>query len=101
LSDLDVGWLAGLFEGEGCFITRPAPWYCRIDIWMTDEEVIERVAALLRRKVYRRPGGKAHWKPQFGVAVYGYTAKAVMTMLRPHMCARRKKQIDRCLAHIG
>ena len=49
--DTDVAWLAGLIEGEGSFmVKRVRPdkewWGLTIQIGMTDQDVIDRVAAL-------------------------------------------------------
>lgn len=46
MSTTDVAWLAGLFEGEGCFeIGRNG--LVRLTIAMTDRDVIERIDALV------------------------------------------------------
>lgn len=45
LTGADVGWLAGIIEGEGCILIDRK--YPAIKIGMTDRDVMERVALLL------------------------------------------------------
>nr|YP_010835622.1 hypothetical protein NQY40_pgp021 [Ulva meridionalis]WFS80090.1 hypothetical protein [Ulva meridionalis] len=62
ISEIEIAWLAGLFEGEAYFgldkrskkrylnsTSPPAPF---IKIAMTDEDIIYRVAKLLNKKYY-------------------------------------------------
>ena len=49
----DIIWLAGLLEGEGWFGLHHKK-YPSISIAMTDEDVIIRVAALIKSNIYRQ-----------------------------------------------
>jgi hypothetical protein len=52
---IDVIWLAGLLEGEGCFNIRPDKNnQVRVSIEMTDRDIIERAAKLFGSNVSQR-----------------------------------------------
>ena len=63
LSDIEIAWLAGLLEGEGSFgiddrsATRyedsTAPAVPRLELSMVDEDVIAKVARLLRKNYFK------------------------------------------------
>lgn len=99
---LTIAWLAGLCEGE-CSFLRPAPSRPAspmVDLEMTDEPVIARVAGLLGVR-YRRRDRRA-LKPNsqvtYHVRVSGRRAVQLMLTLRPWMSPRRQAQIDRAVA---
>jgi hypothetical protein len=66
LSEMEIAWLAGLFEGEGTIVIRHRK-FVRLVIGMTDRDVIERVDALvpMPNGPRRKTGEKAHYKDQF------------------------------------
>lgn len=43
----DVAWAAGIFEGEGTIVLRPDYHGARVSIRMNDQDVIERVYAIM------------------------------------------------------
>jgi len=50
MSDLELGWVAGILEGEGCFFVttrktaKYGPYvYARVTVCMTDRDIIERL----------------------------------------------------------
>lgn len=110
MNETDLAWLAGLLEGEGCFVFlrghRPSgipnrQW--RVQLTMTDRDVVERAAALMDCRVCgpyaaKTPGGETA-KPQWRTAL-GRRADvvALITALRPKMGERRQRQIDELLA---
>jgi transposase-like protein len=95
-------WLAGLLEGEGSFMKGlPSdPGRPVVQVQMTDEDVIARVACLIGRKPYahRTSGRPEAWKPVFSARTTGRPAVELMTRLRPLMGERRQGQIDLALA---
>lgn len=105
LTDLELGWLTGLLEGEGTFLlTGPPGNKHRVDVrvWMTDRDVVERLAELLGGlSVYEREDRREHrtWSRLYGIQITGYAAAELLLIIRPHMGERRQEQIDRCLAH--
>jgi len=91
MTNEEIGWLAGLLEGEGCFSTyQKLP---RISVAMTDRDVIERVAMLLEvnaRGPYQRKNGT---KPVFAATAIGYRAERIMRAILPFMGERRSEKI--------
>jgi hypothetical protein len=46
MSDLDIAWLAGILEGEGCFSTPSSKRGMVITVSMTDKDIIERLTEI-------------------------------------------------------
>lgn len=98
-SDLDVAWLAGLLEGEGCF------WFgdrgrVVIRLAMTDLDVVERAAAIMGGVIEKpRLPKEANRKIVYACRVSGDDAIAWMTRLRPMMGKRRQAKIDEVMAY--
>ena len=93
LTQLEVGWLAGFLEGEGCFFTSPtgSPG---IKVCLTDYDVLAKYGCLVMRPVMgpyqdNRPGHKAKWE----VNLYGEDAVSLMRVLLPLMGLRRSDRI--------
>lgn len=100
-NELDLYWLAGLLEGEGSFVAGPpsSPNCPRIQLPMTDRDVVEHAARLLDRPVWRSDRGQEFgYKPVFLTALKGAAAVQLMKALRPAMGQRRQAQIDHALA---
>jgi len=103
LSDFELGWLAGILEGEGCFdlSTNRTP---RVRVSMTDEDIVLRVSILFTRitgcyhQVFvHTPKGqgerrKAH-QQAYTVAAYGSNAVKVIKKTVKYMGARRRQRM--------
>lgn len=102
MKETTLYWLAGLLEGEGSFTAGPpsAPNQPRISLQMTDEDVVEKVAALfgVGYLFIRRDPRNLGWKDYFKTQVVGFPAVTLMRRLRPLMGQRRQQQIDKALA---
>jgi hypothetical protein len=103
MDERDLYWLAGLLEGEGSFVAGPpsSPNRPRIQISMTDQDVVERVAAFfgIQYIQVRRQGKEGqNWKTAYNVFLRGKRAIALMKILYPLMGKRRRKQIEHALA---
>ena len=88
---LDLVWLAGLLEGEGCFTVSNTQI---ISLGMNDKDVVERASRIMRTKVRDARQGKF-----FVTTACGDRARMLMTRLRPYMGRRRGHKIDWCLEH--
>ena len=87
----DVVWLAGLLEGEGSFFSyRNSP---TISVNMTDKDVVEKAAALLRSKVYTCNPGSPDRKIPYSATAHGSIAISWMMSLYQFMGERRKINI--------
>jgi hypothetical protein len=66
---------------------------------MTDKDIIERVAALMRISYCcKANGSREHWKPVYALRLRGERAVELMRVLRPLMGRRRQEQIDEAVA---
>lgn len=105
-NEADFAWLAGLLEGEGCFTNsfqngnkEATP---RIQLTMTDEDVVERAANLLGTKVT-----STNWRTKGDKAVFRTSLarqddlKIILTKIYPYMGQRRKEKIDVLLETMG
>jgi hypothetical protein len=102
ISDLELGWLAGLWEGEGHFgYDRTQLAHLR----MTDLDTIQKMKQLIEC-VLKLPkpitllyqySGRKNEQETFGIQTYGATARAIMRLLLPLMGNRRRAQIWRSL----
>ena len=92
-------WLSGLLEAEGSFLkpSPSSPNTPKIQIMMTDEDIIARVSTLFGVK-YHQVYPKKATKPTFACHLRGKRAVALMKLLYPLMSKRRQIQIDRALA---
>jgi hypothetical protein len=89
-------WLAGLFEGEGCFTTRRNRHEIRIALSMTDEDVVLKAAIAVGGpsvRVHSRKR-KVHYKPTFEFELVGDRAVTFCQRILPFMGQRRKARIE-------
>lgn len=107
MDKIQTAWLAGLLEGEGCFLlvtsrhgkARREYSYPHVVVTMTDRDVIERVGKLLSAPVQTlrpSPAGVSK-KIQYRVKVGNVRAVALMKQIRPYMGERRGAKIDELL----
>lgn len=96
ISMLELGWIAGLLEGEGCFQHR-RNGDLLIQVVMTDGDIIGRLKTLLGFGTLRQsrlPSGKIGFR--WTSTHQANTAGLMMTLL-PLMGARRGDKIRECL----
>jgi hypothetical protein len=107
-NERERGWVAGLLEGEGCFIVvkesfkrkdgthQLAP---RVQLKMTDRDVVERFANLVEYKnKITTFYPKGNHKPTYTVVIRGNLAIELMLVVRDLMGERRRQKIDEILA---
>ena len=111
MTEREWGWVIGLVEGEGSFITFPQHQRegkarkkryitVGISVFMTDKDTIETLANLLGTKVggpYRPISRKPHWKPGYRTQAYGTKALALGLSMYEHLSQRRKQQFQKIL----
>ena len=102
LTDFELGWVVGLFEGEGC-ITYKRNGTCTLVLSMTDRDVVERLNEILPV-----PGGirlkhrhEPHHKQQ-----YSWTTsnpeyfRPILEAMLPHLGERRAAKARGMLEHL-
>lgn len=86
MKDIDVAWLAGLFEGEGNI-------YCKnnciqVTIAMTDLDVIDKVDLLVTGRRYERSSGEKR-QTLYIWRLYGEPAYNFINIVLPYLGERR------------
>lgn len=103
MTELETAWLAGLLEGEGCFLVRKSGGYkgsVSISLQMTDEDVVKKVADLFGTKIYgpHGPYGASKLKT-WQTLIVGYEAANLMRTLLPYLGKRRREKVESLLEH--
>lgn len=105
MTEIEIAWLAGLLEGEGNFEVVPArphinrPIEVRVNLSMTDRDVVERVAKLVEATSSIRKQGRNNnkHKPIYILSIKGYRAIRVMSSILPFMMSRRSARIQHAI----
>ena len=112
MNDQEVGWVAGIIEGEGTIECRSNPskagtkWHPRLEVVSTDEDVVARLHRMVGGHINgpyapraRVAGGDHYgtkaiwrWRLSTDAAVVG-----LMEQIRPLMGERRGAKIDAAL----
>jgi len=97
MTELEIMWVAGFLEGEGCFFTSPtnSPG---VKVCLTDKDVLDKYGKLIDRPVKgpysdNRIGYKVRWE----VNLYGKPAIVLMQSILPHMGGRRSIKIQKII----
>jgi hypothetical protein len=106
LTPFELGWLCGLIEGEGCCRAQKTHgvYYPFIAIRMTDEDIIERVAALIRKiiqtnaRVIEYPDTRG-WQRTYCFQVHGNHVRPLLELILPHMGDKKQGEIERALSN--
>lgn len=95
ITELEIAWLAGLLEGEGCFdIQGDASPHIKLS--MVDEDIVYKAAEIIgtNRIAMAKNGWLKHHKSVFHLNINGYLAMKIMRLIRPYMGERRGSKID-------
>lgn len=97
MKSLDIAWVAGILEGEGCFVIVDAT--PRILVEMTDEDIIVRLRNIIspKSKIGVLPPRRRKNKPSFILRIHGNLAIQWMLTVYTLMGARRKAKINEIL----
>jgi hypothetical protein len=110
MTDIELGWLTGLIDGEGCvtvtrmFLRHPQPL---IQITNTDTALMEKAAYLLGELCGKKPAihpqnmrGKYGYRPVYYLAVRNHAGVSrILTALAPYLIAK-KAQAERILEYV-
>lgn len=105
MEPLELAWLAGYLEGEGCFrmgiggvrtgstrLLGPTGTPT-IKVAATDHDVVLKAAVLMGCDAKNANRQTVAGKPVFTAEICGDRALALMRLLLPHMCQRRRAKI--------
>ena len=90
ISSVDIGWIAGLLEGEGSFDYHART--PRVSCGQKQREPLERLQKLLGGKIHLLKTGMSTW------AVYGAKAAGLSMTILPLLSPRRGGQVLKMLA---
>lgn len=104
MTEADISWAAGLYEGEGSIVTGTARFRSlRLTMGSVDPDVLEKLMSVIGGVLngpYRQASMKAHhksmWRWQLSGAV---KTQAVLRLFWPYLGERRKQQAANALAH--
>ena len=107
ITELELGWLAGIFDGEGCVsVTNTAGLSRKQHQWsaivnMTDEDVVRRFHSIIGIGNVRpepHPPHKTSWRWKIAGRedVLNFCA-----LLQPHMGERRAAKMAACLSDLA
>ena len=100
-TEIEVAYIAGLLEGEGTFLNKGL---CPIiQVGMTDDDVIEKVADIINignRRIHIQEDKRPKYKTKYIICLAGFDAFKWMKLIRPHMCSRRGKELDEIIETI-
>jgi hypothetical protein len=99
MSPEEVGWLAGILEGEGSFISAG---YCSIQVTMTDRDIIARLVAItgVGRVHERRPQKSNHKPSQLWVVAQHEQIRHPIEAVLPWLGERRSEAALRLLKQV-
>jgi hypothetical protein len=100
LTARDIYWLAGIWEGEGCFGLHGGRHHktpmAYATLRMTDRDIIERVGRLIGKRTIQVTVPDGH-KVQYAVSVWSRKAVGLMMTLYALMGERRRKKMREIL----
>ena len=109
-TETELAWVTGIWEGEGSWSykkgrtrtfangkTYTEKDYLSMSMSMTDQDVMERVAAIMDgRKITYTDGGPVHkaagQKPTYYINLQGEAAKRWTELMKPYLGNRRKEK---------
>jgi hypothetical protein len=92
-------WLVGILEGEGTFCHAPPsrPGCPSVQVEMTDEDTVARVARMFGVAYHSRQPTTPGWSRVYRCKISGRQALVVMRAIAPYMSARRRVRIAEIL----
>jgi hypothetical protein len=101
-TEIEIAWLAGLLEGEGCFMIQhhASP---SIQLSMTDLDVVIKAAKIMEislDRIHPKRDNQPNHKPCYVLRCDGPEAFIWMRAIRPHMGDRRGAKIDEVISTV-
>lgn len=98
---VELAWLAGIIEGEGCFYVNRKDKCPMIRVKMGDRDVVERVAGMWGSSVGFAKDNRRNHSDMYTASVYGHAALAWMRKVYAMMGLRRKAKVLEILDFCG
>lgn len=103
MTPVDIAWVAGLIEGEGCINPARLTNNVVVSVNMTDYDTVYRLAVTTGMgRLQWRPRSREGWKDQlvWNVGKRGDVARLLLA-IAPLMSARRSEAIARAASHLA
>jgi hypothetical protein len=104
MTEIEIAWLAGLLEGEGCFFgahngkrSRGINNSCKVYLSMTDLDVVKKAGGLIGVEVRSYQPNRPNSKMAHRLQIHGDKAVSLMQAILPFMGERRSKKIQELL----
>ena len=95
MTTLELGWLVGILEGEGCFFYERSQ---AIAMMSTDIDVMETYIGIVTKIIGVEPSMQCQQMPdnkkdRFYSKIHGENARKILHVIVPHMHFRRRARI--------
>ena len=104
ITETDVAWAAGFFEGEGCIKAQKNGRFEVLSLNNTDKDVIERFVNIVNYgnlcgpyTTKKKPTYKPYWSWAVGKKA---EVKRILEMFLPYLGKRRKQRAEQALYHL-
>jgi len=100
-NQVDLAWVAGYLEGEGCFsVDKRLSRYVRVQVTSADLDVLERFMSIVKIGYIheKRTGGRRYW---CWACTRRRDAVALMEAVYPFLGQRRQKRIRELISPSG
>lgn len=105
MSEREIGWVAGILEGEGCFSvlknrsSKKIYLHAKVHIQSSDRDVVEKIQSFSGLGTVAGPfkTRSAKHSPMHSWQTQGDDARTLMNLILPQMGIRRKKKIKQVL----
>lgn len=92
--DTTIAWLAGLLEGEGCFVAATDKYPVCLSVNMTDKDIIDTIAQMWNVSVSKPRKQEPHHKQSYRCMIRGGRAITWMKAILPYLGVRRTEQVE-------
>lgn len=96
MTEIEIGWCAGIIDGEGCITLckdgKKQSIRSEVTVNMTHEATVRRLHGLFRHgTVYFCPNTKAKYKPTWRWRVCNLQAVAIVMQLQPYLFTKNEQ----------
>lgn len=100
----DIGWAAGIFEGEGWCGDGPRKSGTSVVIGQKRRWILDRLTNLFGGNVYSywgRANGKGPWRKYWRWSAYGDRARKFLKLIYSELSPHRQKQVRKALSNFA
>ena len=96
MTELDMAWVAGIFDGEGCIAiyllkSQSGQHFMRASVQMSHRPTLERIASIVGGAVYAsklKKSSPAYYKTMYGWQLDGRDAGQFLEKIRPYVTTK-------------